>query len=148
MKSILDVLNAAIAEAEERDPEIIGKSRLREVAPMVMLEIEHTPVLPHRVTSQDPYYVPVPVEAVQTQGGDYILRDPAFQHPVSAETLRDMRARYLLWRGHLGETFEQLPHSVKGQVAALYFGGHVPITLASLRKRMAAPDAGASGENG
>lgn len=133
--SLLDALNKLVADAEERDPEIIGGTHLSDVREAVMLEIEHTPVLPHRVSTQDLTYIPVPVEAVQTQGGDYILRDPSFQHPVSAKTLRDMRARYLLWRGHLGQSFDQLSHSKQGEVAARYFGGCRPPRLAFGRGR-------------
>lgn len=140
MSNILDVLNGLLQEAEERDPEIIGGQRLSGVVEAVMLDVAHSPVLPHRVQSNDPTYVPVPVEAVQTQGGDYILRDPAFQHPVSADTLRDMRARYLLWRGHLGQTFEEMPYSKQCKVASLYFGGRAPLTMATLRRAMNSAD--------
>ena len=82
--------------------EIIDGTNIKDVLDVVDLSIAHSPVIPFRAPD---HVSPAEslrgaVEAIETEGGGYILRDcPTMTHPVSADALKRMRARYLLTRG-------------------------------------------------
>ncbi len=89
---ILEVLTKHIDDMEAADPEIIGGTNIKDVLFAVELSIAHTPVIPYRGGGMRDA-----VEAIETEGGGYLLRDcPGITHAVSADTLKRMRARYLL----------------------------------------------------
>ena len=99
---LLEVLQNILDADEEKDPEIIDGTNIKDVLYAVDLSIAHSPVIPYRAAD---HVSPAEslrgaVEAIETEGGGYILRDcPAFAHPVSADAIKRMRARYLLTRG-------------------------------------------------
>ena len=99
---LLEALQKYIDAEEAKDPEIIDGTNINDVLDAVDLSIAHSPVIPYRAMT---YISPEEsmrgaVEAIETEGGCYILRDcPSFAHPVSAEVLKRMRARFLLTRG-------------------------------------------------
>ncbi len=99
---LLEVLQKYLDDEEAKDPEIIAGTDIRDVLDSVDLSIAHSPVIPYRAMNHisPEESMRGAVEAIETEGGCYILRDcPAFAHPVSADKLKRMRARYLLTRG-------------------------------------------------
>lgn len=99
---LLEALQKYIDAEEAKDPEIIDGTNIKDVLDVVDLSIAHSPVIPYRAAKDisPEESMRGAVEAIETEGGAYILRDcPAFTHPVSAESLKRMRARYLLTRG-------------------------------------------------
>ena len=99
---LLEALQKYIDAEEAKDPEIIDGTNIKDVLDVVDLSIAHSPVIPFRAPD---HVSPAEslrgaVEAIETEGGGYILRDcPTMTHPVSADALKRMRARYLLTRG-------------------------------------------------
>ena len=65
-----------------------------DVLAAVDLEIAFSPVIAIRGES-----IAQAVEVVPTQGGGYIVRHPLVKYAVDADTLKIMRARFLLARG-------------------------------------------------
>ena len=99
---LLEVIQKYIDNEEAKDPEIIDGTNIRDVLDAVDLSIAHSPVIPFRAADHvsPEESMRGAVEAIETEGGCYILRDcPSFAHPVSADSLKLMRARYLLTRG-------------------------------------------------
>ena len=99
---LLEALQKHFDDKEAKDPEIIDGTNIKDVLDAVDLSIAHSPVIPYRaMTHISPEEsMRGAVEAIETEGGCYILRDcPSFAHPVSADELKRMRARFLLTRG-------------------------------------------------
>ena len=99
---LLEALQKYIDAEEAKDPEIIDGTNIKDVLDVVDLSIAHSPVIPFRAPDHvsPAESLRSAVEAIETEGGGYILRDcPTMTHPVSADALKRMRARYLLTRG-------------------------------------------------
>lgn len=104
--------------------ETIGGRSLEESLPSVLLHAAYSPVLPAPLP-QDWSEVPQPVEVVRVDAG-YILSNDPGRTVYTAEALRVMRARFLLWRDHL------LARAVAGELSSFaldrvirwYLGGY------------------------
>ena len=119
---ILEALKAMIPK------EVIDGSDVDETAKMVMLEVEFTPVIPHSVIDPATKYtelVPTPCR-VQLDGSRYCVwmpDSPEKYRWVDEESLKVMRARYLLLRGFYYRTIESMPHSYRQEVISKFFPG-------------------------
>ena len=119
---ILEALKAMIPK------EVIDGSDVDETAKMVMLEVEFTPVIPHSVIDPATDYtehVPTPCR-VQLDGSRYCVwmpNSPEKYRWVDEESLKVMRARYLLLRGFYHRTNESMPHSYRQEVISKFFPG-------------------------
>jgi hypothetical protein len=111
---------------EKLQSEVIGGVKLADVIDCIELDIADSPVMPfaHDTTSG---YIPEVVETRKTIGGSYILMHDAFTSPVSADSLKVMRGRFLLWRDHYYKRLQQrsLSYPQQQEVVAKFFGGSV-----------------------
>ena len=119
---ILEVLKAMCPK------EVIDGSDVDEIAKMVDLDVEFTPVIPHSVIDPATDYsghVPTPCR-VQLDGCRYCVwmpDSPEKYRWVDEESLKVMRARYLLLRGFYHRTIEGMPHGYRQEVISKFFPG-------------------------
>lgn len=104
--TLLESFEKALKEQypEAFAPEIVDGSDVEKTAEMVDLDIECSPVLPHR-SPTDPLSGPgdtlIPVECSALGEGMYRIYYPEGPRDVPADTVKRMRARFLLRRGEL-----------------------------------------------
>jgi hypothetical protein len=100
-----------------------------EIVEMVMLEVSDSPVLPNPVNADSHGCTDdvdlVPVRTQKLQGGDYFLV-PESGNPeqVTAEEIKVMRARFLLWRDYYYKEacLDRLSEPQK-RIASRFIGG-------------------------
>lgn len=123
---------------EEHRSELIGGFSIAQVLDAVDLDVAFSPVIPIRGSTQ-------PVEAIPTMGGEsYILDygDDFFgvrhAEAVHAESLKVMRARFLLQRDSYYQMLlrDLLPHSSKQRVVNCFFPNGAFIPKGDLRDGM------------
>jgi hypothetical protein len=106
--------------------EVIDGSDVDETAKMVDLDVEFTPVLPDPVIDPETDYsghVPTPFR-VQLDGSRYCVwtpNSPETYRWVDEESLKVMRARYLLLRGFYHRTIEGMPYGYRQEVISKFF---------------------------
>jgi len=111
--------------------EIIGGVSVADARKFVDLDVKFSPVV-ERLCGR---YIPEPVRVENWGDGRYAIvrpRVPDFDI-VSAESVRDMRARFLLLRDHYARVWEEIPHSASITIADWYFNGVAPLHLVGAR---------------
>ena len=113
--------------------ETVDGVKVKDAADMVLLEEAYSPVLMEPHTEQE-QGIPRPCPVSKTEGDTFIVYAQAGAQIVSAEELKVMRARLLLWHGYLYKLMAQgrlLPHPKPEQYVAWYHGGslHIPQIL-------------------
>jgi hypothetical protein len=131
VERVVDTLKAQFPDAFE--PEIISGVDVAEVAKDVLLSVAYTPVVPNRHG-----FVPCSVVALDPDNtdGTYRVYFPAHfedhrantTQDVTADELREMRARYLLTMNYLRSFYDRLSHDVQQMALRLYFDGKAPWT--------------------
>lgn len=122
-------------------PESIDGSDPKEVASIVMLEVEHTPVIDHPVGDEVELltHPPEPVE-VRKDGERYMLTWPKTHdfRFVDAESLKVMRARYIMVRNFYWRRLRTLGCETQQRVLSWYFpeGTWTPKEGSELAKAM------------
>ena len=107
--------------------EVIDGASVQDATENVMLDVEYSPVLPDSVYENHIrlYGPPVPCR-VQKDGSRYCVWMPDSPQKfrwADEDSLREMRARYLLVKGWLYRQLESgsLPYSIQQRVLSLYF---------------------------
>jgi hypothetical protein len=120
----------------------------KDVVECVDLSIEHTPVLPNpikgdEILSRDWPRSLYPVEARKTQGEEYLLvRGEVGEEKecewVTAEEVKVMRARYIMWRNYLIKqmALDQMPWFRRQAALSIFFPEGVYIPPPKLAKMM------------
>ena len=119
--SLLDVLKSMIPG------EIIDGANVEDVAKMVMLTVEFTPVLPYRIgndtASLNMDLVPIPCR-VQMDGSRWCVWIPYTNEKyrwVDEDELKVMRARYLLLKNFYARNIERMSHPHRQEVLWKFF---------------------------
>jgi hypothetical protein len=115
------------------EPELVGNVDVQEAAKDVLLSIAYTPVVPNHHG-----IVPCSVVALDPENteGKYRVYFPAHfddhragtTQDVTADELREMRARYLLTMNYLRSFFDRLSYNVQQMALRLYFDSKAPWT--------------------
>ena len=108
---------------------MVGGTDVFEAAQSVMLEEVFSPVIAYGYHGDNPFFVPTPSEVFQT-GSGYIVRSERGDEKTSAESLKVMRARYLLWNAFLMKQcgLDRLPYPNKQEYIAKFHGGKLFIS--------------------
>ena len=108
--------------------EVIGGVSVADVLDYVDLEVAYSPVIAHPVVGEWPRPEQLsPVSPVKRSDGRYEIRyqtdaGPTFEI-LGPETVRIMRARWLLCRDHFAKSFEQYSYPEQQQILADFFPG-------------------------
>lgn len=109
--------------------DIVGGVRVRDVVNDVMLEVAFSPVIPAPVQDNYSFDPPRPVNAIQLGNGMYGLvhgvGEQADYETVAADTLKLMRARYLLLRNHFYKRLPSMDRVTRRMALDRYFSGGV-----------------------
>lgn len=123
--SVLESLKGMLDREYEKNPEIIDGCDVHEAAKVVDLSVAYTPVLEHRLPEEHGFSFVEKPDRVVKDGMRYCLTWPERKdfRWVEVESLKVMRARFLLWHGHFYKVFRSLPNPSQSQVLAWYFNG-------------------------
>jgi hypothetical protein len=121
------MLEGLLAALKKHTPaEIINGNDVENTAELVMLDVAFSPVLELSTNEEQLMLNPPRPTEVQQRGDRFMLyRGGADFQWVDAESLKIMRARYLLARGFYSDRMRLLPNGVRQKVIAWYFGGSV-----------------------
>jgi len=121
---MLEKLKSLIKEAVGE--ETIDGANVEETAEMVDLDIAYSPVVTGRISDDFHLHTipqPEPVK-ISDNGRYYIPRtDPPDFEFISKESMKVMRARYLLLRGFYANNIDSFSYSEQQQILAWYFPG-------------------------
>ena len=108
--------------------EVIGGVSVADVLDYVDLDVAYSPVIAHPVVGEWPRPEQLsPAKPVKRSDGRYEIRyqteaGPTFEI-LGPETVRIMRARWLLCRDHFAKSFEQYSHPERQRILAEFFPG-------------------------
>jgi len=117
---------------DEDGIDVIDGVRVRDVVDDVMLDIAFSPVILSPVQDHYSCAPPRPADVIQLGNGMYgVVRgvgEQANYETVTADTLKLMRARYLLLRDHFYKRLPDMAHSTRQKVLAYFFpdGAWIP----------------------
>lgn len=110
--------------------EVIDGSNVRDAADDVMLDVAQSPVLVEPINEHLLMReVPKPCHVVLCDAGRRAVTNPRSGglEYVSEQTLKEMRARYLLTRGWYYRRLSEIPHSIRQEVISRFFPGGVVV---------------------
>jgi len=126
MGHVVNVLQGMLDDALRR--EVIGGVCVADVLDYVDLDVAYSPVIPHPVVGD--WLRPEQLDLarpVKRDEGRYELRYQTHAGPtfeiLGPETVRIMRARWLLCRDHFARSFEQYGHQGRQRILADFFPG-------------------------
>lgn len=126
------MLEGLLAALKKQIPaEIIDGTNVDDAVEMVMLDVAFSPVLEFSTNEQELMLNPPRPTEVQQRGERFMLyRGGTDFQWIDAESLKVMRARYLLARGFYYPKIGSLPNGVRQKVLSWYFDGSVFVPTA------------------
>lgn len=121
MSPAVQGLANALDMLADADPEMVDGARVDKIASeCVDLDVEFSPVVPCRCDDWQ-HNPPTPSRVTKGQDGRYWVDD--LQQYVHVESVKIMRARYLLMRGWFWKQLRAMSHSDRQRVLSMYFEG-------------------------